>query len=84
VLEVFQDAGVCPKAADDLHAASARAVACHSDRSRPGVSDEMLKSAGKPVRTIACAGNSDKTGRRMTQHQVRTRSDVMRRLARIG
>jgi hypothetical protein len=33
VLEVFQQAGVCPKAADDLYAASARAVACHSDRS---------------------------------------------------
>jgi hypothetical protein len=48
VLEVFQQAGVCPKAADDLHAASARAVTCHSDRSRPSVSDEMLKSAGEP------------------------------------
>ena len=48
VLEVFQDAGVCQKAADDLHAASARAIACHSDRGRPGISDEVLKSAGKP------------------------------------
>ena len=48
VLEVFQDPGVCPKAPDDLHAASALAVACHSDRSRPGVSDEVLKSAGEP------------------------------------
>jgi len=37
-----------PKAADDLRAASARAVACHSDRSRPGIGDEMLKSAGDP------------------------------------
>jgi hypothetical protein len=36
------------KATDDLHAASARAVACHSDRSRPGVGDEMLKLAGEP------------------------------------
>jgi hypothetical protein len=44
VLEVFQDAGVCQKAADDLHAASARAIACHSDRGRPGISDEVLKS----------------------------------------
>jgi len=48
VLEVFQDAGVCPKAADDLHGASACAVTCHGDRSRPGVGDEMLKSAKEP------------------------------------
>jgi len=48
VLEVFQDAGVHANAADDLNAASARAVACHRDRSRPGVGDEMLKSAGEP------------------------------------
>ena len=48
VLEVFQDASVHPKAADDLHTASACAVACHRDRSRPGVGDEMLKSAGEP------------------------------------
>jgi hypothetical protein len=48
VLEVFQDAGLHPKAADDLHTTAARAVACHSDRSRPGVGDEMLKSAGEP------------------------------------
>jgi hypothetical protein len=48
MLEVFQDAGVHPKAADDLHAASARAVTCHSDRSRPGVGNEMLNSAGEP------------------------------------
>jgi hypothetical protein len=32
----------------NLHAASARAKTCHSDRSRPGVGDEMLKSAGEP------------------------------------
>ena len=44
VLEVFQDAGVHPKAADDLHGASARTVACHSDRGRPSVGDEMFKS----------------------------------------
>jgi len=37
-----------PKAADDLHAASARALACHSNRSRPGVGDEMLQPAGAP------------------------------------
>ena len=48
MLEVFQYACVHPKAADDLHAASAPAVACHSDRGRPGVGDEMLKSAGEP------------------------------------
>jgi hypothetical protein len=48
VLEVFQQAGVCPKAANDLKAAAAHAVTCHSDCSRPGVSNEMLKSAWKP------------------------------------
>ena len=48
MLEVFQYAGVHPKAADDLHAASAHAVACHSDRSRPSVGDKMLQSAGEP------------------------------------
>jgi len=47
VLEVFQYAGVDPKAADDLHAASAHTVACHSDRGRPSVGDEMFKAAGE-------------------------------------
>ena len=84
MLEIFQDAGVHPKAANDLHAASAHAVARHGDRSRSSVGDEMLKSAGSPVRTICWAGSSDKMARRMTQHQVRTRSGVMRMLARIG
>jgi hypothetical protein len=32
-------------AANDLHAASASAVACHRNRSRPGVGDKILKSA---------------------------------------
>jgi len=48
VLEIFQDAGVHPKTADDLHAASGLAVTCHSDRSRSGVGHEMLKSAWEP------------------------------------
>src|SRR5947209_9638610 len=48
VLEVFQYRSVCPKAADDLHAAAAHAVTCHSDCSRPSVGNEMLKSAGEP------------------------------------
>ena len=48
VLEIFQDAGVHPKTADDLHAASGLAVTCHSDRGRSGVGHEMLKSAGEP------------------------------------
>ena len=80
MLEVFEDAGVHPKAANDLCSASARIVACHSDRSRPGVGDEMLKSAGKS----GWSGNEEKTARRMTQPQVRTRSDVSTRLARIS
>jgi len=48
VLKVFQDGGVHPKATNDLHAAPARAVPRYSDRSRPSVGDEMLKSAGEP------------------------------------
>jgi hypothetical protein len=46
VLEVFQQAGICPKAANDLKAAAAHAVTCHGECSRPGVGNEMLKSAG--------------------------------------
>jgi hypothetical protein len=48
VLKGFQDNRVCPKPTYDLHAASARAVACHSYCSRPGVGNEVLKSAGEP------------------------------------
>src|SRR5271163_3056912 len=48
MLEVLQDAGIEPKTPDDLRATSACAVTCHSDRSRPSVGDEMLKSARKP------------------------------------
>jgi hypothetical protein len=43
MLEVLQDRGVHPKAADDPHAASARAVARHADRRRPGIGNQMLK-----------------------------------------
>jgi hypothetical protein len=76
VLEVFQDASIHPKASDDPRDTSPRAVACHRDRCRPGVGDKCSISPGRPVRVISTAGNSDKTARRMTQHQVRTRSDV--------
>jgi len=48
VLEVFQDGGIHPKAADDLHAATGRTVPCDSDRGRPSIGDEMLNSAGEP------------------------------------
>jgi hypothetical protein len=48
MLEVFKQAGVRPKAANDLKAAAAHAVTCHSDCSRPSVGNEMLKSAGEP------------------------------------
>ena len=48
VLEVFRDAGIYTKTADDLHGTSACAVTCHGDRSRPGVGNEMLKSAREP------------------------------------
>ena len=48
VLEIFQDAGVHPEAANDLHAASAHAVACHSNGGRRSVGNEMLELAGKP------------------------------------
>ena len=83
VLEIFQDGGVHPEAADDLHAASAHAVPCRSDGGRPSVGDECSSRPGSPVRTISCAGNSDKIASKMTQHQVRTRNDVLTRLARI-
>ena len=51
VLEIFQDAGVHPETADDRHAASAHAVACHSNGGRPRVGNEMLGWPGSPVRT---------------------------------
>ena len=43
MLEVLQDRSVHPKATDDPHAASARAVARHADRRRPGIGNQMLK-----------------------------------------
>ena len=48
MLEVLQDAGVHPKAADDLCDTPARAVARHRDRRRPGIGNDVLNSAGKP------------------------------------
>jgi hypothetical protein len=48
VLEIFEDGGVHPKAGNDLHATTGRAVPCHSDRSRRSVGDEMLDSSRKP------------------------------------
>jgi hypothetical protein len=77
VLEVLQNAGVYPKAADDLRGALGCAVSGHSDRSRPSVGDQMLNSAREPVRTISRAGSSDNTARPRTQHQVTTRSDMI-------
>jgi hypothetical protein len=44
----------------------------------------MLKSARESSPHHLLVGNKDKIARRMTQHQVRTRSKVIRRLARIG
>ena len=78
VLEVFEDGGIQAEAANDLRAL-ARAVPRHSDRSRPSIGDEMLNSSRK-----SGSGNKDKIARRMTQPQVRNRSDVSSRLARIG
>ena len=48
VLQVFQNAGVKPEPADNLNAASARTVACHSDRCGAGIGHEMLDPAGQP------------------------------------
>jgi hypothetical protein len=48
VLEIFQETGIHPEAADDLDTTAAQPVARHSDRSRPRVGDKMLKSAGEP------------------------------------
>jgi hypothetical protein len=45
VLEIFEDGGVHPKATNDLHATSGRAVPCHRDPSR---GDDMLNSSRKP------------------------------------
>ena len=44
VLEVLQDSGIDPTAADDPHATPAT-VARHSEGSRPRVGDEMFKSS---------------------------------------
>ena len=44
----------------------------------------MLKSAREPGSHHLLRGSSDKTARRMTQHQVRTRSDVMRKPGRMA
>jgi hypothetical protein len=47
VLEIFQDASVQPKAADDPYRGLARAVAHHRYRRRTGISDEVLKPPRK-------------------------------------
>jgi hypothetical protein len=53
--------------------------------SRTKINDRSHSSRpGSPVRTICWSGNKDKIPRKMTQHRVRTRSDVSTRLERIG
>ena len=42
-LEVTQDCGIQPKAADNPHAAAARAVARDTERRRHSIGNEMLK-----------------------------------------
>jgi hypothetical protein len=43
MLEALQDASVHPEQTDDLHTASASAIAYRGDRRRPGIGNEMLK-----------------------------------------
>ena len=50
----------------------------------PAYATKCSSRPGSPVRTICCAGSSDKTAKRMTQHQERTRSTAMTGLARTG
>jgi hypothetical protein len=47
VLQVFQDAGVQPKAPNDPNGAPVQPVSRHCDRRRAGIGREMLKRAGK-------------------------------------
>ena len=47
MLEVLQNSGVGPKAANNPHATSAQAVASHRYRGRAGIGDKMLKLARK-------------------------------------
>ena len=47
MLEVLQNSGVGPKAANNPHATSAQAVASHRYRGRAGIGDKMLELARK-------------------------------------
>lgn len=47
-LEVLQDSGVHPKAANDPHIAAARTIPRNADRRGPGVGYEVFKLAGEP------------------------------------
>jgi len=42
----------------------------------PAQATKCSSCPGIPVRTISCAGNNERTARRMTQHHVRMRKDV--------
>ena len=47
VLEIFQNAGIQPETADDPGGASVQSIACHRDRRRAGISDDVLNLARK-------------------------------------
>ena len=49
----------------------------------PAYARKCSSSPGRPVRAMSSAGSSDRSANRATQHQVRKRSDVLRRPARI-
>jgi hypothetical protein len=50
-------------------------LVCYPIYLSPATVNELGRS---PVRTMSCAGMSDRTASKMTQHHVRTRSDVIR------
>jgi hypothetical protein len=47
VLEVLQDAGIHPKAADDLRGPPPRSVAGDRNRRRPGIGHDVLNPTGE-------------------------------------
>src|SRR5437660_966590 len=57
-LEVLQDSGVHPKAANDPHIAAARTIPRNADRRGPGVGYEVFKLAGSPIRIVFSSGNT--------------------------
>jgi hypothetical protein len=95
VADILQDAGVHANAANNPYAAPARPVTRYRDRCRPGIGYKMLKWGGddgshhlhrrKQRQGGECLPRQQRQGgEEKEQHQVRTRSDVMRRAARIG